>query len=280
MDFTDITYKNADTTLLDVHNFNLDVTLDCGQCFRWKKLASGEWEGIAHARKLRVFMHDGNLILRDTTPEDFERFWKDYFDLGRDYGELFARFSRNPPLRRAVQFAPGIRVLRQEPFEALCSFILSQNNNIARIKGLVERLCLHFGEDCGGFYAFPAPGVLAGLSPDDLAPVRSGFRAKYIIDAAKKVHSAEIDLLSLYAMPIDEAREVLMQIYGVGRKVADCVLLYGFGRVQCIPEDVWMKRALTQLYPKGMPNYLKPWGGIAQQTLFHYARNCPGAVER
>jgi N-glycosylase/DNA lyase len=263
-----------------VEYFNLDLTLGCGQCFRWRMLSPGDWEGAAHGRMLRISQRGGNLIFHDTTPEEFDRFWRGYFDLDRDYEILLPRFRRNPPLRKALSFAPGIRVLRQEPFETLCSYILSQHNNIARIKGLVSRLCECFGEEQNGFYDFPPPERLAALSPDDLAPVRSGFRAKYLIDAAKKTASGEIDLQALYTLPLDEAREMLMRIHGVGKKVADCVLLYGFAREQCIPEDVWVKRILSQLYPKGFPKYLAPWGGIAQITLFHYARNCEGAVTK
>jgi N-glycosylase/DNA lyase len=280
MDFSQIAYYNGHVVLSGVRNFNLDATLDCGQCFRWKKHAPNDWEGIAHARRLRISLQGEQLTFHETTPEEFDLIWKDYFDLERDYEALFSRFRRNPPLRRAIAFAPGIRVLRQEPFETLCSYILSQHNNIPRIKGLVERLCAQFGEACSGFYAFPTPDVLADLSPDDLAPIRSGFRAKYIIDAAKNVHSGKIVLPALYTMPIDHARECLMQIHGVGRKVADCVLLYGFARAGCIPEDVWVKRILSQLYPRGFPRYLAPWGGIAQITLFHYARNCAGAITK
>ena len=261
-------------------NFNLDLTLDCGQCFRWSKLAPGEWEGVAYGRKLRISQRDDELTFHDTTPEEFERIWRGYFDLGRDYGKLIAHFRRNPPLRKALSFAPGIHVLRQEPFETLCSYILSQHNNIARIKGLVARLCENFGERRDGFFAFPSPEVLCELSPEDLAPVRSGFRAKYVIDAAKKVADGEVNLKALYTLPLDDAREMLMRINGVGRKVADCTLLYGFSREQCIPEDVWVKRILSQLYPEGFPKYLARWGGVAQITLFHYARNCEGAVTK
>ncbi|MCL2068274.1 MAG: DNA-3-methyladenine glycosylase 2 family protein [Oscillospiraceae bacterium] len=269
-----------DFMLSGVRSFNLDLTLDCGQCFRWKKLSPGDWEGVAYGRYLRISQRGDTLTLHGTTQEEFDLIWRGYFDLDRDYSELFKRFHRNPPLRKALDFAPGIRVLRQEPFETLCSYILSQHNNITRIKGLVSRLCEHFGEDCGGYYAFPAPEALAALSPDDLAPVRCGFRAKYVIDAAKKVSSGEIALAPLYTQNLDDAREMLMRIHGVGRKVSDCVLLYGFAREQCIPEDVWVKRILSQLYPKGFPKYLSPWGGIAQVTLFHYARNCEGAVSK
>jgi len=243
-------------------------------------LSPGDWIGIAFGKKLRANMDGDTLVLHGCTREDFELIWKNYFGLNCDYGKMTEVFMCDPVMRRALEFAPGIRVLRQEPFETLCSFILSQNNNIKRIKGLVERLCDHFGEDSDGYRVFPTAEVLAGLSPEDLAPVRSGFRAKYIIDAAKRVHSGEISLELLYTEPVDKARETLMKIYGVGRKVADCTLLYGFARAECIPEDVWMKRALEQLYSGGLPEYLIPWGGIAQQTLFHYVRCCEGAVHK
>lgn len=165
--------------------------------------------------------------------------------------------------------------MRQEPWEALCSFIISQNNNIKRIKGIVERLCQSFGEPIAdGVYNFPSYEVLARLSETDLAPLRCGFRARYIIDASRKVSSGEVNLERLKTCPIDEARQELIKITGVGAKVAECALLYGCGRIEGFPMDVWMKRAMTALFPDGLPECALPYAGIAQQYIFHYVRSC------
>jgi len=175
-------------------------------------------------------------------------------------------------LRAATQFSPGIRVLRQDGWEALCTFILSQNNNISRIKGLVGRLCEHFGRPIPGGFDFPTPERLAALSVLDLEPVRCGFRAKYIIDAAKAVSGGRFDLSAIYTLPIDEAFAALQSIHGVGPKVAHCALLFGFGRTECLPVDVWMRRAMDAWFPQGLPEEIQPVAGIAQQYIFHYAR--------
>ena len=184
----------------------------------------------------------------------------------------------HPVLKEACSYAPGIRILRQEPWEALCSFIISQNNNIPRIKGIIERLCGLSGQPilCGAetVYAFPTAEQLAACTPEDLVPVRAGFRAKYLLDAARRVSTGQLDLNALYTASLEDARSALMTIHGVGPKVADCVLLYGLHHTCCFPMDVWMKRAV-QLLPGISPESLGCTAGIAQQYLFHYARMHP-----
>lgn len=261
------------TIYMAAPDFDPEAVFENGQCFRWQKQKDGVWSGIAHGRRLLLRKEGGGLLLTGTTPEDVQKLWRGYFDLDRDYAAIRAAFQQDAPLARAVAFTPGLRLLRQEPWEALCSFILSQNNNIPRIKGIIDRLCTTFGAPLGdGGYAFPEPEALAGLSPDDLAPVRCGFRAKYVLDAAEKVASGSIQLEELATLPLDEARAVLQTIHGVGPKVADCALLFGCGRLDCFPVDVWVRRILAAYYPGGFPEKLRPLGGIAQQFLFHYER--------
>ena len=180
----------------NIKDFDLAQTLDCGQAFRWREQADGSFKGVAH-RKLVTFRKDGESIAIDgASEEDFNKIWKNYLDLDLDYGTIKTELSKlHPTLSQAAEFAPGIRILNQEPWEALCSFIISQNNNIPRIKGIVERLCQNFGEQIeGDFYTFPSAEKIAGMTPEDLAPIRSGFRARYIIDGAVKVAGGEIDL--------------------------------------------------------------------------------------
>jgi N-glycosylase/DNA lyase len=267
-DMYSVTYKTTD--------FDIDLVLDCGQSFRWEKTAPYTWRGIAFARRLEVVQHGDNLIFNGTNEKDFYELWVPYFDLGRDYSAVKHFLSQDETLEKAIEFSPGLRLIKQQPWEALCSFIVSQNNNIPRIKGIISRMCESFGEKIGGDeFAFPTPQRLAQCSEQDLAPLRSGFRSGYILDAAKKVASGEVDLDAVGIMPLDKARATLMTIFGVGPKVAECALLYGCGRVECFPIDVWIKRVLVCLYPQGFPQQFAEIAGIAQQYLFHYARCCP-----
>ncbi|HEX2938672.1 MAG TPA: DNA glycosylase [Ruminiclostridium sp.] len=256
----------------DTGIFDPDVTFDCGQCFRWEKSEDGTWNGIVNGRVLTVEKSNGKLMISGGD----ELMIRQYFDLDRDYNKVIEALSGDPVLDSAIKFAPGIRILRQKPWEALCSFIISQNNNIPRIKGIISRLCENFGEKIGeNAYSFPAASKIAVLSALDLAPLRSGFRAAYIIDAAKLVSSGEIDFTALSYIPLNDARKTLMRIKGVGPKVADCALLFGCGRLDAFPIDVWVKRVLARFYPEGFPQVYMQYGGIAQQFLFHYARCCP-----
>ncbi len=251
-------------------NFDLAQTLDCGQCFRWERQKNGSYTGVAFGRVLNISEENRVQVLED-------ELWSNYFDVQLNYGRIRMDLSEgNKVLAEAAKFAPGMRILNQEPWEALCSFIISQNNNIPRIKGIVARLCTQFGEEIGGgYFSFPTPEKLAELKADDLAEIRSGFRAKYILSAAQKVANGEVDLGTLKTAPLPEARARLMTITGVGPKVADCTLLYGLHRLEAFPMDVWMKRAMQTLFPGKEPESFGQYAGIAQQYIFHYSRNNP-----
>ena len=270
------------TLVQGVQDFSLPQILDCGQCFTFSQLPDGCWQGWAGGHALTVSQpQPDTLLFYRTDAETFRRFWQPYFDLDTDYAAIKAVLAQDETLRRAIQFAPGIRILRQDSWETLCSFIISQNNNIKRIKGIIERLCRLLGQPIGdsGFFSFPTPEKLAGVTAEQLAPLRCGFRARYLIDAAQKVCSGQVRLDAIPSMPLEEARRELMQICGVGPKVADCVLLFGFHRLECCPMDVWMKRVFAVLYPNGLPDCARDFAGIAQQYLFHYARTCPQAFD-
>lgn len=249
--------------------FDLEQTLECGQCFRWNREPDGSYTGVAGGRKWNISGESLPELRRDP-------FLRRYFDLDCDYGAIRRSLAgADPVLAQAAEFAPGMRILNQDPWEALCSFIISQNNNIPRIKGIVARLCAQFGEEIDGERDFPRPRVLAALSEGDLAEVRCGFRARYLVDAAQKVACGAVDLDALRRAPLAEARETLMTIVGVGPKVADCALLYGLHRLECFPMDVWMKRAMRTLFPGRTPESFGPYAGIAQQYIFHYSRRNP-----
>lgn len=268
----EIEYRGK-SALLHCPGFDAGMTLDCGQAFRWKCDENRLWQGVARGRRLTLSQDKDTVILYDTDRELFENFWYAYFDLGRDYGELKRAYGQDSSLRVATEECGGIRIIRQESWEALCSFIISQNNNIPRIKGIVERLCMLLGDDLGdGFFSFPSAEKIASAGVEALAPIRSGFRAKYIFDAACKVASGEIDFDVISRMPLTEAENELKKIKGVGPKVAQCALLYGLGRADAFPVDVWVKRILAELYPNGMPECTEGTRGIAQQFLFHWRR--------
>ncbi len=266
-----VSFKNNCAILKKNELFDLKKTFLCGQCFRWEE-KDGVWSGIVKGRHLSLKEEKGYIILFPCTEQDFNSLWRDYFDLARDYSAVNEILSIDKILSRAAVYGKGIRILNQDPWEALCSFIISQNNNIPRIKGIVSRLCEAFGERIQGGYSFPRAEKIASLSVEDLSPLRCGFRAKYILDAAKKVSSGEINFEELKAMESATAREKLITIYGVGEKVADCTLLFGLGHIDVCPKDVWIKRALSVLYNGEFPECAKDFAGIAQQYLFYYAR--------
>lgn len=260
--------KNGNDIILKQPDFDLDQTLDCGQAFRWKKIQTENvttYEGFFLNRKLLISQDNSAITFHNTSEDDFLNVWSDYFDLSTDYSNLKHIFSQDETLNKACNFAGGIRLLKQDFWEALCSFIISQNNNIPRIKGIIDRMCSHY--DC-----FPTAQMLANETVETLEFLRSGFRAKYIIDAAQKVASGLITENAIRNMDISQARTVLKSIKGVGPKVAECVLLYGLYRTEAFPVDVWIKRVLEKYYPCGFPEFASQYAGIAQQYLFHYIR--------
>lgn len=277
--------------LSETNDLDLRQTLGSGQCFRWAEAPDGSWTGVAGGRAVRIRQKEDGALelcgLAGPGPEQDAAFWRSYFALDVDYPALLEVFrAANASLARCVDAAPGIRVLRQPFFETLITFLISQNNNIPRIKGIVARLCGGLGEALppppgaeGTFYAFPTAERLAGLEEADLTFLRAGWRSRYILDAARRTASGELDPGVLRALPLDEARARLMAVCGVGPKVADCTLLYGLGRWDAYPIDVWMKRAGQALFTarvKDAGAYLNRrtggHAGIAQQYMFEWAR--------
>lgn len=257
-------------------NFDIRQTFLCGQCFRWKENPDGSFSGVAMGRRISITQDSESVILHGVEKADIP-LWERYFDIPADYGAYIECLSADPILRRAAECSHGIRILRQEPFETLISFIISQNNNIPRISGIIARLCENFGEPVGdGEYSFPSAQRLRGIMPDDLAPLRAGFRARYICDAVNRINSGEVSLDELYSLDTDAARDKLKAITGVGDKVADCVLLFAYHKLDAFPKDVWVKRIMSELYPNGLPPCAAGIEGVAQQYLFDYVRNNNG----
>lgn len=267
---------NHDIHVTDVPCLNIELCLFCGQAFRWKTNPDGSFHGVVKGKVTDIYQSENEIIFKNTSENDFLSVWQDYFDMNKDYKSLVAAFDSDQYLKNAAEEYYGIRILHQEPWETICSFIISQNNNIPRIMGIVQRLCESFGDKIGeNDYTFPSYEKIAALTCENLAPLRAGFRSKYIIDAARKIASGEVDLHAIESMPMAEARLELKKIKGVGDKVAECSLLYGFKRYEAFPVDVWVKRLMSEWYSAGLPKCTENIEGIAQQYLFHYRRNSP-----
>lgn len=260
--------------LCTTNELDMEKTFECGQCFRWDKTDSGAYMGVVGSFAAKVEAIDGEVYITSNAPDGL---WRDYFDMKTDYAAVSQSFT-GEYLERCKSFGSGIRILRQEPWEALCSFIISQCNNITRIKGIVARLCALFGDPVEFeneiYYTFPSPEVLAEKAVSDLAPLRCGYRAEYIISAAKAVRDGEIDLEALKICDYRTAITKLKTLCGVGEKVANCVVLFGLGHMEAFPIDVWMKRALKAHFPPDFdPAILGDYAGLAQQYIFYYARS-------
>lgn len=269
---TDFKFEN-NNVYIKSDSFDIRQTLDCGQSFRFKCDENGVWTGIVGKKQLKLYKSEDTIIIENMSEEEFNKNYYSYFTFDIDYSAIKQTLSADVTLKKAVEFSPGIRILKQDKFETVCSFIFSQNNNIPRIKGIIERFCENFGEKIDEEnYSFPTADTIAKLEVEDLAPIRAGFRAKYIIDAARKIDSGEVELENLETLPLAKAQEELMKIKGIGPKVADCVLLFSCKQFSAFPQDVWIKKVMQEYYPNGLPSCTKGIEGIAQQYLFDYIR--------
>ncbi|MCL1819172.1 MAG: DNA-3-methyladenine glycosylase 2 family protein [Oscillospiraceae bacterium] len=257
----------------DTNDFSPALMFECGQCFRFTQTGDGVYRGAAFGRVLTVSDTPEGVTL-DCSQDDFDNIWKNFFDLGLDYADVRGKITTDEFMEKAVEFGRGIRILRQDFWEALCSFIISQCNNIPRIRGVIERLCAAFGEPIGqGYHAFPAPVTVAELSVQDLRGIGAGYRAEYILNAAMAVRDGALTEEELSGLSFADAKKKLTAMHGIGDKVAHCVLLYGLHRLDAFPEDVWIKRALKEHFPQEFdPAVFGEYAGIAQQYIFHYTR--------
>ena len=303
-------YSEDKNLILDgIMDFDIEDVLECGQCFHFEKINEKEYVLSAFGRVLHVKQEysatDNNeikkssdiclkdktcvrIILFNTSMDEYTNIWKSYFDLETDYRTIKAHIvSVDERLSEAVEAKQGIRILRQEFFETLISFIISQNKQIPHIKQIVHTLSERYGErfvlsDGVEGYTFPTVERLYEVSEEELRECKVGFRAPYIRNAVEKVYNGEISADMLLVMSADEAREKLMTIKGVGEKVANCVLLFGLGFTDSFPVDVWMKRIMEYMYfgedtkkdviEKFAHEKYGKYAGYAQQYLFHYGR--------
>ncbi len=276
---SNIIFEKNKTILINQKNFIPAQIFDCGQCFRFDRKNNSTYFGVAKGKYIEVCENDGNIILSGCNEKDYNDIFRDFFDLDFDYTKAGKSLALDDTLTKATQFGSGIRILHQDEWEALCSFIISQNNNIPRIKGIIKNLCQTYGEpvyeDENGsiHYSFPDAQTLARAGEAGMAKLRTGFRAKYIYDAAKKVADGEIDLSLPYSMKYSDGADYLCKIKGVGLKVASCVLLFAYRKYDAFPVDVWVKRILDKYYGGRVgAEYFGEYAGLAQQYLFYYER--------
>lgn len=261
-------------------DFDLKKIAESGQCFRWSRIAPGTYRIIARDKCLRIETMGENLYDLDCTEEEYMFFWYHYLDLYESYAGIRQRISREKDkfLFYAAEYEKGIRILRQDPWETLITFIISQNKNIPAIRRSVEKLSYAFGmemRDRSGekYFAFPAPDVLAELQEEQLKECGLGYRCRYVKKAAERVANGDFDLAGLKNADEGAAILALTGLTGVGEKVASCVSLFGLHHLNSFPIDVWMKRILEEHYPNGYPfKTYSPYNGVYQQYMFAYYR--------
>ena len=281
----------------DLKYLSVEKIFDCGQCFRFNKVQNSahetEYSGIVFGKFVSFAQDKNDLYIYNCTAKEFECTFKHYLALDIDYAMIerdILSFSDSFALKSAVEYSRGIRILNQENWEAICSFIISQNNNIPRIKKIIESLSAKCGtrvvipqeaqdhlapgtSSC----AFPTPEQILELGIEGLVELKTGFRAKYIYDAAQKAVSGELDYGYIYSLSTAQAIEYLCRVKGIGKKVASCALLFGFEKYDAFPIDVWIKRVISKYFtseesPEFSPSSLGKYAGIAQQFLFYYER--------
>lgn len=259
-----------------LENFDIRQICNSGQCFRMELLENGKYKVIAKDKYLEVEQRGKDCIFF-CQEEEFEAFWETYFDLKRDYGLCISQItSADVYLRKAAQFGSGIRILKQDLWEMIVSFLISQQNHIARIRRCIANICEKYGEEKRDFhgnvyYSFPKAEVLAGLEEDDLKSCNLGYRSKYVVRTARSISNGEVNLKAIENMGYQEAREELLKLFGVGVKVADCICLFALHQMEAFPVDTHIRQALEANYAKGFPMEKYPgMQGIMQQYIFYY----------
>ncbi len=275
--------KNNKIIIKDIKNFNVGKTLECGQAFNFEKLEEDYYKLTAFKRVLFLRQDKDKVEMFPTTEEDFNNIWLEYFDLNTDYDAIYNKFIKDDVLKPLVEYGEGIRILKQEKWECLISFIISQNNRIPQIKKCINYFAENYGDQIENGYAFPTPEQLATKSIEQLQESKVGFRAKYINDCTLKVVNKELLLEEIGSLPREDVAKELLKIKGVGVKVANCVLLFAYAKADAFPVDVWIKRAMEVLYFDGKEQKLEDiqnfaeekfgeYSGIVQQYIFYYAR--------
>ena len=280
--------KDNSIILEEIENFDAKAIFTCGQAFRWYEESDGSFTTVHLGRVLNVLNEKDRVIFKGTNLKEFDEIWMDYFDLNTDYKEIRKVLSNNEILPKAMEYGEGIRILNQNHFEMLISFIISANNMIPRIKKSIEVISMRYGkficeDENRKYYSFPTVEELSKATIEDLREfAKVGFRDKRIFDTVNMILNEKIDLDSFENLETDTLREELLKFSGVGNKVADCIMLFSYKRGEVFPVDVWIKRVMEELFIKKETPVKKiskeadrifgKYAGYAQQYLFYYGR--------
>ena len=277
----------------NINSFNLTHIFECGQCFRWNKKTNGSYTGVIKDAVLNVKQEGNKIIFKGVSKKNIKDICTEYFDLNEDYENIKEKLSQiDENMKNSIKYGNGIRILKQDLWEMIISFIISANNNIPRIKGIIERICKKYGKEIiwgqDKFYTFPTPEELHKASVEDLRNLGLGFRDVRVFETTKIIYSNQIDLDDLKTIQnVDSLREKLLSLPGVGPKVADCIMLFSLKRLEVFPIDVWVRRVMSELYfnienpevniaPNKIQQLAKEkygnLAGIAQQYLFYWRR--------
>ena len=274
------------------NSFNLKHIFECGQCFRWNKETDGSYTGVIRNNVLNVKEEDNNIIFDGMCEENIEELVTSYFNLNTDYEKIKKDLSKvDEYLKTSIKFGSGIRILKQDLWETIISFIISANNNIPRIKGIIERISKQYGKEIKfngkSYWTFPNVEELSKASIEDLRKLGLGFRDKRIYETTKLILDGKYNLKEIENIKdTKKVRDILLELPGVGPKVADCILLFGLNRFDVFPIDVWVRRVMNDLYikyedetkvKKEEIEFLAKTkyaglAGIAQQYLFYWKR--------
>lgn len=282
-------YEKDNLVILeDVENFDAKAIFTCGQAFRWYEEKNGSFTTVHLGRVLNVLNEDDKVIFKGTNLEEFNEIWIDYFDLNTDYQSIRKSLANNKILANAMEYGKGIRILNQNHFEMLISFIISANNMIPRIRKSIEVISMRYGkficeDENRKYYSFPTVDELSKATVEELREfAKVGFRDKRIFDTVNMIKNENIDLDGFENLETDNLREELLRFSGVGNKVADCIMLFSYKRGEVFPVDVWIKRVMEELFIKEETPVKKiskeadrifgKYAGYAQQYLFYYGR--------
>ena len=307
MDFKNVIFKEDKAIITGVKNFDIKQILECGQCFRWDKISDTNYIIVANSRVIEITQDGDEVTIYNTNEEDFKEIWMNYFDLDTNYDEIKEALAQDDILKSSIEFGYGIRILNQNTFEMLISFIISARNSIPSIKKTVKKISEKYGEKIVykgvEYYTFPTPEQIKECTLEEIQETGASFRSKYIVDTVGKVNfalktkedfesnpekydekpeSLDYDLDYIMSLNDDECHVALQKFMGVGAKVADCIMLFSMKKKSAFPVDVWIKRAMIHFYVA--PDVTLPkmrifardkfgkYSGMAQQYLFYYAR--------
>jgi N-glycosylase/DNA lyase len=286
-----ITYDDVtqEIKLEGLKDFDLVQILTCGQCFRWHEVSKNYYRGVVANKVVDIEQtEESTVLVKRIDLVFFENYLYRYFDLGRDYGAIKAELiKKDDVVKKAISYGQGIRILNQDPFEMLLTFIISGNNNIPRITKAIGAISMAYGTlletiDGKAYYAFPRPDQLKSVSVEDFRKLGVGYRDKYLYDAVSAVLDQRIDLQALRVEEYKTLKTELMKVKGVGSKVADCIILFAYEHKSAFPVDTWVKKIITSFYDATLKRdrdilqfadeHFGAYAGVAQQYLFYYAR--------